>query len=478
MNEISTISESVGVYYFGSLKNGFECYPQSNLFDGYYNNFIKDDLLTVRKHGSIVRYVYVKYDLVTSVRNGREGSCFGVVLEFTDIYFNDIKEYYNFFYEGVMPAIINEKQLLKNITHSQIAFVPNALRNVIIYLDKWRDKIIDALNKKLRHYISPLSGEINDSSNSAMSMHPYSNEKAIKECFSRYGAINLSASYQVEHYSPSEKKILEKEFERAEKEQINTEYFEVERKQLIEKIKDLKRQLHEAREIIKLRNDKFDIYKSEANKDVYSGLRNSNYKKQTKAKRETFYKIFDFLKENVVYVVIFLVLIVFLTLIVSKNYQSLDNREDLLFRDTTSDSVEKKDMQKQKYDFANSYISEGDDNVLLCNDEKNICLNEIMFLDYAEDKYKSVKNGKECLSHIVEYLWEHSSTIKKLYNDKDELSDYIINNNKQMMASIRSHIKSNNKLGLVDVGYNTGKYWRKTLVNDSESKRIILYEIQ
>src|SRR5215213_3509577 len=199
------------IFYFGSPKDGFKVYPDlgavSNVFRGYYSNTETDWVLVVRKFDDITRYTYVRYGLLTSLIEGRTGSCFGISIDFVNHYFTDLKVFLTEIFEGIWGAILDEKQLLEAQESSgKVAFKSYDLHDVGPYLDEMSKKIREVIrNKKYSEYLRP-SYEIPQAGDDQIyGLHPNSSPSALLEYFRTYGAIKLAPNLPIEIKSLSEK---------------------------------------------------------------------------------------------------------------------------------------------------------------------------------------------------------------------------------------------------------------------------------
>lgn len=200
------------IFYFGSPKDGFKVYPDlgalSNAFNGYYSNTETDWILVARKAEDITRYTYVRYGLLTSLVDGRTGSCFGISIDFVNHYFTDLKVFRTEIFEGIWGAILDERQLLEAQTSSgKVAFKSYDLYDVAPYLDEMSKKIREVLlDKKYSNYVRPSHEIPQAGDNPIYGLHPDSSSSAIREYFTTYGVIKLSPKLPVETKSAAEKK--------------------------------------------------------------------------------------------------------------------------------------------------------------------------------------------------------------------------------------------------------------------------------
>jgi hypothetical protein len=210
------MSDWIGnIFYFGSPKDGFKVYPDlgavSNVFGGYYTNTETDWILIARKSENVTRYTYVRYDLLTSLVDGRTGSCFGISIDFLDHHFTDLHVMQTQIFEGIWGAILSEKRLLEAEESSgRIAFKSYDLHDVSQYLDELSHKIRDVIrHKKYSRFVKP-SDDIPQAGENVHGLHPNSSSAAIGEYFRMYGAVKLSPKLPIETQSPSEKQAEHK----------------------------------------------------------------------------------------------------------------------------------------------------------------------------------------------------------------------------------------------------------------------------
>lgn len=205
------------IFYFGSPKDGFKVYPDlgavSNVFSGYYTNTGTDWILIARKSEEITRYTYVRYGLLTSLSEGRTGSCLGISIDFVNHYFTDLKVFRTEIFEGIWGAILDERRLLEvQESSGKAAFKSYDLHDVGPYLDDMSNKIREVIrDKKYSQYVRgsyeiPSAGD-----NQIYGLHPDSSPSALLEYFKTFGAIKLSPNLPIETKSPSEKQQEDKE---------------------------------------------------------------------------------------------------------------------------------------------------------------------------------------------------------------------------------------------------------------------------
>lgn len=205
------------IFYFGSPKDGFRVYPDSgalsSVFSGYYSNTETDWILNARKAEDITRYTYVRYGLLTSLIDGRTGSCFGISIDFVNHYFTDLKVFRTEIFEGIWGAILDEGQLLEAQESSgKVAFRSYDLYDVAPYLDDMSKKIRAVLrDKKYSKFVRPSHEIPQAGDNPIYGLHPDSSSSALGEYFSTYGVIQLSPKLPIETKTASEKKEEQRE---------------------------------------------------------------------------------------------------------------------------------------------------------------------------------------------------------------------------------------------------------------------------
>ena len=205
------------IFYFGSPKDGFKVYPDpgalSNVFSGYYTNTENEWILVVRKSEEITRYTYVRYGLLTSLVEGRTGSCFGISIDFVNHYFTDLRVFLTEIFEGLWGAILDEKQLLEvQGSSGKVAFKSYDLHDVAPYLDGISKRIREViLNQKYSAYVRPAYEIPQADDNHFYGLHPDSSPSALSEYFRTYGAVKVAPNLPIETKSLSEKQEEDKE---------------------------------------------------------------------------------------------------------------------------------------------------------------------------------------------------------------------------------------------------------------------------
>ena len=205
------------IFYFGSPKDGFKVYPDlgpaSNVFSGYYSNTETNWILVARKAEEITRYTYVRYGLLTSVVDGRTGSCFGISIDFVNHYFTDLKIFQTEIFEGIWGAILADRQLLEAQESSgKIAFRSYDLYDVASYLDEKSKKIREVISdKKYAKFVRPSYEIPQAGDNPVYGLHPDSSPLALNEYFRTYGVIKLSPNLPIETRSASERQQEQRE---------------------------------------------------------------------------------------------------------------------------------------------------------------------------------------------------------------------------------------------------------------------------
>jgi hypothetical protein len=199
------------IFYFGSPKDGFKVYPDlgpaSNVFSGYYSNTETDWILVARKEEEITRYTYVRYGLLTSLVDGRTGSCFGISIDFVNHYFTDLKVFQTEIFESIWGAILADGQLLQAQESSGIVgFRSYDLYDVASYLDEKSKKIREVIqDKKYAPFVRPSYEIPQAGDNPVYGLHPDSSPSALNEYFRTYGTIKLSPNLPIETQSAAER---------------------------------------------------------------------------------------------------------------------------------------------------------------------------------------------------------------------------------------------------------------------------------
>lgn len=196
------------IYYFGSL-SGYDCYPPTNKFSGYFNNLNKDWLLSIRCDKGCVKYVYVKYGLLTSGKDPRTGSCFGLAFSLKDIFFTDVNILHDFF-ENAVNIMVDENKLLKIVSEKQIGFVPPHLINIESYLIDWNGRIRSFISNLPDSNFCRLSGKKCVEEGRIAKMHLQSDPAALYESFCLNGGVDISPNFLIEKYSLEQKKSQNK----------------------------------------------------------------------------------------------------------------------------------------------------------------------------------------------------------------------------------------------------------------------------
>lgn len=198
------------IFFFGSLEDGFKVYPDlgviTSAYSSYYTNTETDWILVVKKSGNITAYTFVKYELLTSVTNGRPGSCLGISIDFIDYYFQDLELLRNQVMRKIWDTLIAENILLElHETSGKVAFKPYNLNEVGPYLDAKSQTIRKVITEN--HFKNvELSDHIPDAgANPVYSLHPQSAPVVIREIFETYGVVKLSPRSQIETKSVAQK---------------------------------------------------------------------------------------------------------------------------------------------------------------------------------------------------------------------------------------------------------------------------------
>jgi hypothetical protein len=197
------------IYFFGSSKNGFNSYPPTNNFINYYRSSAPEQwLLTLRKTDNYVYHTYVVYGLLTSLTNGREGSCFGISLKVKGYYFKDVKFLHDEIFTQIINDMLKEKVLIDRDEFGKVGFIPLQLSDISNYLEKWTNNIIHGFRpEEINKYLAEITDKIPDYDD-VYQLHINSNGKIIQEYFERYGGVDIS---NYEKYSVETKTFKQKE---------------------------------------------------------------------------------------------------------------------------------------------------------------------------------------------------------------------------------------------------------------------------
>ncbi len=192
------------IYYFGSSKDGFNTFPESNAFAHYYTNSAPEKwLLTLRKADSVVYHTFVKYGLMTSFKDGRTGSHIGISIAMNDYYFNDLKFLSKNFFQEIINIMRKEEKLIEgkgtyirrfqNDECDNLAFVPLRLFDVEDYLKRWNDEIKKTFQKQeIKKYLQKISSAIPDGEEFFYRLHVNSKKEIIQRYFEKSGAVDVA----------------------------------------------------------------------------------------------------------------------------------------------------------------------------------------------------------------------------------------------------------------------------------------------
>lgn len=192
------------IYYFGSSKDGFNTFPESNAFAHYYTNSAPEKwLLTLRKVNSVVYHTFVKYGLMTSFKDGRTGSHIGISIAMNDYYFNDLKFLSKNFFQEIINIMRKEEKLIegkgtyirpfKDDECDNIAFVPLGLSDVKDYLERWNAEIKNYFTEKeVTKYLKKLSPNIPGCDEFFYKLHVNNKKEIIQRYFEKSGAVNVA----------------------------------------------------------------------------------------------------------------------------------------------------------------------------------------------------------------------------------------------------------------------------------------------
>ena len=204
------------IYFFGSLQDGFKVYPDSrgasSAFATYYNNTETDWVLAAKRTEEGTSYTYVRYGMLTSMTDGRHGSCLGISIEFLGCYFTDFAILREEIFEPVFGALVKENQLIGNHPSGLIAFVPYNLTQTKSYLDKKAQMIQEVITSKYSNYLRASSEITLHKGNTTTTLHPDSNVVAIHEIFQTGGAITISPKFNIENRSVTERLVAQNKY--------------------------------------------------------------------------------------------------------------------------------------------------------------------------------------------------------------------------------------------------------------------------
>ncbi len=181
------------VYYFGASKDGFNIYPDSNLFNSFYRNATPEPwFISVRKINSIIHHTYVQYGLKTSHNEGRNGSHIGISIAIKNAYFGDLK-----FLHQIFTDIINEMlkggHIIKENEFKQIAHVPYRLSDEKVHLDEWTKIIQNYFEKEeISQHIKQISSETPACLRDLYGLHINNSKEVIQNHFEKYAGIDVA----------------------------------------------------------------------------------------------------------------------------------------------------------------------------------------------------------------------------------------------------------------------------------------------
>jgi hypothetical protein len=190
-----------GVYFFGSLGDGFKVYPYSQhaytSYSPFYNNSAKNYKLQVVKRNNEIVYTFVRYGILTSLVDGRTGSCFGLSIVFENYYFNSFEQFLSKICTQIFDAIIKEGKLLQKDSNGIIGFVSFDLKSLSHTLNEWIKLIKTVISEKYLSYLSGLN-EIPDNSNQDLvCLSDKSSDSVILEKLKNTGGVILSPDFPI-----------------------------------------------------------------------------------------------------------------------------------------------------------------------------------------------------------------------------------------------------------------------------------------
>lgn len=473
------------IHFFGSLKDGFKCYPSSSAFDKYYDNTSDGWLFLAKKHSNITSYIYVKYGVLTSANDGRPGSCFGIAIDLVDCIFDDLVFLSsNFIAGGIIETMLAEEELITKYSGTQIAFLPHKLSNVQPYLDRWIDRIKSVFaEKELSHRLRPISVNTPDAKDKLVGLHPLSKPTVINDYFEEYGAVVLSPKYKVENISPAERRVREEALQARTQNEKKEQYIsrlEISLKKTETLLQEKDLLLREKDEVIvqlKTINSELQIQidnnrgtlTSQVVKDYHGfwkklfNLPKRKIEKSSKRKKN----------KSVPLLILSLVIVPIIGLLLF-TYENVKDTSIDTFSDT---SVPPQDLLQpnKRVGVKNPNIEESqvelnkilEDQCLYKTQEETYgILRPDEFLKYVQQNHSSVSSLEEFRIHLTSYLWDNSTIVKSYYGDIDKLWDAIEKTNPNSIKRIEDFIESNLKdfpSFQGEVPYNTGLFWKKAI---------------
>lgn len=474
------------VYFFGSLKDGFKSFPgsSSQRFSHYYNTNVKDRwTLTVRRKNRLVQYTYVLYGLLTSVGDGRTGSCFGISIEVENKYFYDLRKLILFFEKGVVDAMLNDPQsrILAIDKFGQIGFSTFNFSRISSYLQDWQLKIKEVLlnNPELKNCFKELSSYSQIENDKIFGFHPNTSLEVLNEYFQHYGGVNISESFKIEKMTLSELKYYD-EKEKYRKESINRK-----------RDNDLLKQKNEALKLenIKLKEDikKQNAEISNLNKVIKAFRRKSKFPRQSRGFSSLKYlarlnRAIKNIKKNSEYDDIwksispFLILGVLLILALIISFCTFiltpDNKSTTRNNTHKNSGLNITPTVATKEDNKKTPSSPPPNNKKIVyyaaktNDGRTKYLLDIShFLSSAHLNNVTVRNLDDFNNYLAEYLFKNSNKVAQWFENKSDLINYIKSKNKASMTNIESHIKINVELNVYKNGVplKPDQYWPSTI---------------
>lgn len=428
------------IFYFGSPKDGFRVYPDlgapSNVFSGYYSNTETDWILIARKAEDITRYTYVRYGLLTSLIDGRTGSCFGISIDFVDHYFTDLKVFRTEIFEGIWGAILDERQLLEAQESSgKVAFRSYDLYDVAPYLDEMSKKIREVLrDQKYSKYVRPSHEIPQAGDNPIYGLHPDSSPSALREYFSTYGVIKLSPKLPIETKSASEKK--EEQREKLEKvvstltEQLRQKEREVQASN--QKLEELRGLVQPIRDFFETHTNKTDRHFGDSRpiNQPYESLPPPN-RKASYAEAAHSPSSKDKLSPNAKRIIWGSAIVLGVFVAINIGY---------LFKGQSKQEIESPRMAPPASQPSPAIASREPLLIVRRNGKELGLLNEAAFLENARGKI--IYDEADFKEVLTSFLFQFSPEVDEIYKgNKDELWNVILKSNPNSREKITQHLK-------------------------------------
>lgn len=427
------------IFYFGSPKDGFRVYPDSgalsNVFSGFYSNTETDWILIAQKAEDITRYTYVRYGLLTSLIDGRTGSCFGISIDFVNHYFTDLKVFRTEIFEGIWGAILDERQLLEAQESSgKVAFKSYDLYDVAPYLDEMSNKIRKVLrDKKYSKYVKPSHEIPQAGDNPIYGLHPDSSPSALREYFRTYGVIKLSPKLPIETKSASEKK--EEHTENLEK-AVSTLTEQLRQKE--REVQALNQKLEEVQGLVKPIRDFFETHTNKTDRHLgnwqrtnqpYESLSPPNQQaSHAETARDPSSK--DKLSLNPERTALGLAIVLAVIAVTVIGYLSMRQSKQ-----------EVEDRMVQPTSQPSPTIASREPLLIVRKNGKELwLLNETTFLENARGK--TIYDEADFKEVVTSFLFQFSPEVAELYKgNKDELWNEILESNPNSRDKLAQHLK-------------------------------------